>query len=235
MHQTASNVIQRQLVVTFRALGAAVALGAATALLARAAWQVSQGTTGLDMRVAVAVLVLGVLAGTALTAGTALVAIASAARAAGHSARAVERAAARLTPRLLRRALVVGLGAGLTGFAGPALADTPPDLGWQVTEQTAEQIDDAVDEPPDTTPTATVTLTSVPATTATTEQPTSVVVEPGDCLWSIAAGHLPANATDAEIAAAWPAWYEANATTIGADPDQLLPGQHLVIPREAVS
>ena len=37
-----------------------------------------------------------------------------------------------------------------------------------------------------------------------------VVVAAGDSLWSIAARHLPPSATDAQVAAAWPRWYEAN-------------------------
>lgn len=59
-----------------------------------------------------------------------------------------------------------------------------------------------------------------------------VVVEQGDSLWSIAAAHLPAGASDAAIAAAWPHWYEANRTLIGADPDVLLVGQSLEVPME---
>ncbi len=57
-----------------------------------------------------------------------------------------------------------------------------------------------------------------------------VVVLRGDSLWSIAAAHLPASATDADINTAWRAWYAANQTVIGADPDVILPGQRLVPP-----
>lgn len=58
----------------------------------------------------------------------------------------------------------------------------------------------------------------------------TVVVHRGDTLWDIAARHLPAGAGDAQVAAAWPAWYAANAATIGPDPDRILPGQVLVVP-----
>jgi resuscitation-promoting factor RpfA len=51
-----------------------------------------------------------------------------------------------------------------------------------------------------------------------------VVVVPGDCLWKIAARAIGPDATDAEIAAAWPRWYARNRATIGADPDFLIPG-----------
>jgi hypothetical protein len=54
-----------------------------------------------------------------------------------------------------------------------------------------------------------------------------VVVTRGDTLWDIAADHLPAGASVAEIAAHWPRWYARNHRTIGSDPDLLLPGQVL--------
>ena len=57
-----------------------------------------------------------------------------------------------------------------------------------------------------------------------------MTVHPGDCLWSIARRHLGPQATDAEIAAAWPSWYAANRDVIGADPNLLHPGQQLVAP-----
>ena len=57
-----------------------------------------------------------------------------------------------------------------------------------------------------------------------------VVVMAGDSLWSIAARHLGTGADDAEVAAAWPRWWEANRHTVGEDPDLLLPGQRLVVP-----
>ncbi len=58
-----------------------------------------------------------------------------------------------------------------------------------------------------------------------------IVVRRGDTLWDLAARHLGPNAGDAEIAAAWPQWHEANRATIGDDPDLLLPGQLLRPPR----
>ena len=55
----------------------------------------------------------------------------------------------------------------------------------------------------------------------------TVVVERGDCLWSLAAAALPRAATDARIARHTQRWYRANAGAIGADPDLLLPGTRL--------
>lgn len=56
------------------------------------------------------------------------------------------------------------------------------------------------------------------------------IVQPGDTLWAIAAAHLGPDADDAEIAAAWPRWYAANAPVIGSDPDLILPGTPLSEP-----
>jgi LysM repeat protein len=57
-----------------------------------------------------------------------------------------------------------------------------------------------------------------------------VTVRVGDSLWGIAADFLPAGATAADVAAAWPAWYAANEGLIGDDPDLIRPGQRLVAP-----
>ena len=63
--------------------------------------------------------------------------------------------------------------------------------------------------------------------------PARVVVKPGDTLWSIAATELGPNATAEDVAARWPAWYDANRQQIGPDPDLILPGQVLRIPASA--
>lgn len=61
-------------------------------------------------------------------------------------------------------------------------------------------------------------------------RPATYVVEPGDTLWSVARRHLGRRATDAEVAMAWPRWYRANSTVIGADPDLIVPGTVLRSP-----
>jgi resuscitation-promoting factor RpfA len=76
-------------------------------------------------------------------------------------------------------------------------------------------------------------------------RPATVLVRPGDTLWALAGRRLrsplPAPgrtavqtraraATDAQIAKAWPGWFAANRTVIGADPDHIEPGQRLVPP-----
>ncbi len=54
-----------------------------------------------------------------------------------------------------------------------------------------------------------------------------VIVEAGDSLWLLAAEQLGPTADDADIDAAWRAWYTANRRVIGDDPDLILPGQRL--------
>jgi len=66
--------------------------------------------------------------------------------------------------------------------------------------------------------------------TTGTSGPHSVLVQPGDSLWSIAADHLPNDADDAQIDAAWHTWYRTNRLLIGADPDLIQPGLRLRSP-----
>ena len=80
-------------------------------------------------------------------------------------------------------------------------------------------------------PTVERTATAAPAPDeARAPTADSVTVRRGDSLWRIAAEHLDADASDAEIAAAWPRWYEANRAVIGSDPNLIHPGQVLRAP-----
>ncbi len=56
------------------------------------------------------------------------------------------------------------------------------------------------------------------------------VVQSGDSLWSLAAAQLGPHATEADIAAHWPRWYERNRSVIGEQPELILPGQVLEVP-----
>jgi len=58
------------------------------------------------------------------------------------------------------------------------------------------------------------------------------VVEPGDCLWTIAARHLGPSASDADIDRYWRFVYERNRAVVGDDPNLIVPGQELVLPEE---
>ena len=69
-----------------------------------------------------------------------------------------------------------------------------------------------------------------PATRGTSAVDGSVVVLRGDSLWSIAARSLPAGTDDAAIDRTWRAWYAANTSVIGSDPNHILPGQILLPP-----
>jgi LysM domain len=73
-------------------------------------------------------------------------------------------------------------------------------------------------------------LSPVPRPDTTRDTPAEVVVRRGDSLWSIAARQLGPDASDAEIARVWPAWFEANRDVVGDDPDLLRPGQVLRAP-----
>ncbi len=60
----------------------------------------------------------------------------------------------------------------------------------------------------------------------------TVTVVAGDSLWSLAAAHLPADATDVDVALAWPHWYASNQALIGDDPGHIEPGWQLTIPSD---
>ena len=110
---------------------------------------------------------------------------------------------------------------------GPATGDAPP----PVSASTAEPATTTASPTP-----SPVTHVPTPPLRPTADAgPATVVVVRGDSLWSIAARHLPEGADDAQVAAAWPAWYAANADVVGSDPDVLLPGQVLVVPTDVTA
>ena len=96
---------------------------------------------------------------------------------------------------------------------------------------TTDGTEDASAEAPGPTTPSVPAGDPAPATQAGGSGPSgSYLVQPGDTLWGIAAAHLGPGADDAQVAAAWPRWYEANAETIGTDPDLILPGTSLTAP-----
>jgi hypothetical protein len=161
----------------------------------------------------------------------------------------VSAAASRLiTPRLVRTAVEAACGVAVAaspvisaapGYAAPAAASTAAtgavDIDWPVTAaaQRGTNLDwPAAPAAPDRPATARAATRS-PATHAAGERERRqhVVVRPGDTLWSIAAARLPADASNADVAAAWPRWYAANRAEIGPDPNLLLPGERLRPPQ----
>lgn len=143
-----------------------------------------------------------------------------------------------LLPGFMARLTLAGIGGSLA-LAGCASDNSPPSTtpvaAAQTTHRTAAPITAEEPVPPPVTgpPRDGTELLSpgfiphrVPLQLArlaggTTRSPDEVVVRAGDSLWSIAARHLPQDASSVEIAAAWPRWHEANRRLIGPDPNLL--------------
>lgn len=142
----------------------------------------------------------------------------------GVAGRACSRVARRIAPGAVRRAVEVALGLAVTGAvlgAGPAAAASPSRPG-DTPAPAAISLDWGA-QPPIAAPAVLPAPTTAP-----------VVVSPGDSLWSIAEHDLARTAppSDADVAAAWPAWWAANRDVIGPDPHLLQPGTSLVPPAD---
>ena len=251
-------------------VGAGVSAALAAASVARLSAEMTAHASAwrVDAAVEVGVCAAGALVASWLAACALLTAVCVLARVAGASWRAGERLVHRYAPAIVRKALVVAVGASVgLGMATGASAATPApapspsasvltaadDLGWVVTTPPAgsaresaapePSASDIVEDDPDVEQASTAAPAPVPVPvpgpTSTPAPPSAdaapangstVAVADGDSLWAIAARHLPPGASDAQIAAAWPQWYHANAATIGADPDVIHPGQVLVVP-----
>ncbi|MGV8976787.1 MAG: LysM peptidoglycan-binding domain-containing protein [Cellulomonas sp.] len=200
---------------------------------------------GVDRLVETGVLGAGLVLTAWLALSLVVATLCATGRAAGVRWRAGERLVARCAPDLVRRALVLAVGAGIglsaaTGATAAAPGDL--DLGWTATAatttaspaMTATGLSAVAATPAGTTTTvSSVANAQTPTTEAAVPVPVqddTVVVEPGDTLWHIAQRALPSGAGAADIASAWPAWYAANAALIGDDPDLLQPGQVLISP-----
>jgi LysM domain len=143
----------------------------------------------------------------------------------------------RLVPATLHRVLAGALGLGVlvapvaagaatTGIAvtsagRPAAAsvNSLPAPVWPTDPTPAQP--PAHDQPP--------THSAIRPVSSTGSAADRYTVRSGDSLWLIAARRIP-HATAAQIASAWPQWYATNRAVIGADPNQLLPGQVLRTP-----
>jgi hypothetical protein len=112
-------------------------------------------------------------------------------------------------PPALRRLVLAGCGLAVTGglSVAPATADAGGVGGLPLPDRTVG------------------TAAGPPAMAGV------VTVAAGDSLWSIAKRALPSGAGDAAITRAWHATYRRNADRIGPDPDLILPGTSLRLPR----
>jgi LysM repeat protein len=195
---------------------------------------------GVDRLVETGVLVVGLGLAAWLALSVVVATTCATGRAAGLTWRAGEQLVARCAPDLVRRGLVLAVGAGIglsaaTGATAAAPGDL--DLGWAATAATATAAPAGVDATSPvavTAPAVTSTISSDARGSAMPAAPTAhtdtVVVAPGDTLWHIAQRALGDDAGAADIASAWPAWYANNAEVIGDDPDLLQPGQVLHAP-----
>lgn len=104
----------------------------------------------------------------------------------------------------------------------------PPSEAAQVPGSWSALADEDFRAPRTVAPASAALVTGAP--TRQPDEARQVVVTAGDSLWSLVEAHLGPGAGDAEVAAAWPAWWQANRSTIGDDPDLLLPGQLLTVP-----
>ncbi len=115
-----------------------------------------------------------------------------------------------MTPRLVRRLIAATVG----------LCSLSPAVAFAATSTPNVDLDRV--------PSISASTTPAPTAAAQTSA-THITVKPGDCLWGLAADQLDSRDPDA-IDRQWRRWYQANRSTIGADPNELTPGMRLVIP-----
>ena len=197
----------------------------------------------------------------ALSGALAVIALAGpapAARGAGirrAALRALHRWGAPIMRRTTAGALVAAVAAGAPAMAAQA-PGASDDLGWAPTASASAPAEPAPAPGPDASPGAEpaapppdpaagapsgeTSAAEAPSAPATTHR-----VNAGESLWSITQELLGAGAagapTDpssggpsaqARVARAWPILYAANAESIGADPDLILPGTVLSVPED---
>lgn len=147
--------------------------------------------------------------------------------------RLVGPAASVLTPRRLRLLLRLACGIAVAAPIGlPAHAGQvgPAECPEPICRPTTDAL--PIPDRPDVTAAAPSWGAWPVESSLTGSSAVSVVVQPGDTLWAIAAAHLPATAGNAAIAAAWPAWFGANAAAIGDNPHLIHPGTSLSVPQQ---
>ncbi len=234
-------------------MAALAVLGATEALLWLALveqWRAidGPGPASLDEALTLVVVAIAVALGAWLLVSTAASLLA---HLPGRLGSLADRWARAWAPACARRVAAVLVGAAVTGALAPGTAlgngtAGPPVTGPEFT-QTAQSTPGpgfsttrrAIPPQPGWTPSRPVQRPQPPADLVTGRSPAAaaaeVVVHRGDTLWGIVRRQLGPDATDAEVAHAWPAWYDANRVVIGDDPDLLLPGQVLRRPSAAAA
>ncbi len=224
---------------------AVVLLGLDTVLVVAVRTQGRQvlapGPASIDEVVAVLAAAVALALGVWLTVSSTAAVLA---HAPGRCGAVAQRLAAAWAPLLTRRVAAALVGATVVGTLGPACAlaqEAAPFPGFRASAPVATSgtTPSPAAPPAGWTPTRPVQrpIASPDLVTsgASPTDRTEVVVQRGDTLWGLVAAHLGPDALDAEVAAAWPRWYAANRAVIGADPDLLLPGQVLQVPRATVA
>lgn len=245
MNELGSSIRARLVAAAAVGLGSTAALWLLVASLGRvAALRTVDDVVTVGVH-AVGVVILLWYLGTALvTAGCLL------ARAAGSAWIGAERRLGTIGAPLMRRLLVAGTGALVAATAVLAPAGATPnlddaaiadDLGWGATDgehagpegepspaagagSTTDPTDPGA--PDDD---ASAAIPTAGGAAGSRESATYAVV-PGDSLWAIAANHLDGEPDDAQVAEAWPLWFDANRDVVGDDPDLIHPGQVLRVP-----
>jgi nucleoid-associated protein YgaU len=155
----------------------------------------------------------------------------AASRLPGHAGSAASRITRRIAPAGVRRLVEVSL--GLTVAVG-VLGASPASAGTHLPPAPPAAAA-SLDWPTPKTPAVRPALDWNPAPSATSRPAAAVarvVVQPGDSLWAVAADHLPAGASNTQIAQAWPSWWAANRAAVGTDPDLIHPGLLLTPPAQ---
>lgn len=135
-----------------------------------------------------------------------------------------------LRPALARRVAALVVGSSVGGLVGvaPVIADVAPE---GATVPTALPL-------PLRPVGGLVTAAASPRPAASPPRDATVVVRPGDTLWSLASRHLVApaaagGAPDGQVDAAWRRLYAVNRAALGPDPDLIRPGTRLDLPAPA--
>ncbi len=124
-------------------------------------------------------------------------------------------------PRWVRRLVVAGC--GLTVIALPTAVQAAPTSGQPPGVLLAPSVEGlSVPTLPETAPPRPRGDRAAPPAARS-----SVVVAPGDTLWSLARDLLPSGADEQQIEQRWRALWQTNRNAIGADPDLIRPGLRL--------